>query len=154
MASIFRRTFPRCASSLLVVASACFPVASQAAECEKSQFEAVVADASNALRDLTAQNKPLFQEKLRGLKDKRGWTYDEFVKEAAPIVTDDKVTALDQTSAELLQKINRMGEAGVTDTAANCALLGDLKSTMTSLAATQTEKWTYLFGKLDAEAGR
>jgi hypothetical protein len=148
-----RRPILSCSASFLVVHAVCCPLA-LAADCEKAQFETVVAEASNALRDLTAQNKPMFQEKLRGLKDKRGWTYDEFVKQAAPIVTDDKVNALDQTSADLLQKINQMGEAGAKDTAADCLLLGDLKATMTSLVATQTEKWAYLFGKLDAEAAR
>ncbi len=128
--------------------------------CERAEFESVVATASETLRDLTAEKKPAYQAKLRGLMEKRGWTYDQFVKEAGPLVSDDKVSAYDQTSADLLAKIHRMGDAGRTDTtpgAANgktCALLSDLRTTMESLIATQTEKWAYLFAKLDAETAR
>ena len=51
----------------------------------------VVDEAAAALRDLNAKNKPAFQEKLRQLKDKRAWSHDEFLKEAAPFVRDDKI---------------------------------------------------------------
>ena len=132
------------------------PVAAQT--CERAEFETVVAKASATLRDLTVEKKPVFQAKLRGLMEKRGWTYDQFVKEAGPLVADDKVTAYDQTSADLLSKINRMGEAGRNDaapgTGPDCALLTDLRATMSALVTTQTDKWTYLFAKLDAETAR
>jgi hypothetical protein len=126
--------------------------------CERAEFEAVVAKASETLRDLSVEKKPAYQAKLRGLMEKRGWTYDQFVKEAGPLVTDDKVSAFDQTSADLLAKINRMGEGSATDAAPGsgpaCAALKDLRATMAALVATQTEKWTYLFAKLDAETAR
>jgi hypothetical protein len=134
--------------------------------CDRAEFETVVAKASETLRDLTAEKKPAYQAKLRGLMEKRGWTFDQFVKEAGPLVADDKVTAYDQTSADLLAKINRMGEAGRIDapagaapstgpgTGPDCALLKDLRATMAALVATQTEKWAYLFTKLDAETAR
>ena len=64
--------------------------------CAKADFEAVVDDAAGALRDLNLQNKPAFQEKLRQLKDKRGWSHDAFLKEAAPFVRDDKIAVYDQ----------------------------------------------------------
>jgi hypothetical protein len=130
--------------------------------CERAEFEAVVANASETLRDLSVEKKPAYQAKLRGLMEKRGWTYDQFVKEAGPLVSDDKVSAFDQTSADLLAKINRMGEGSTTDPAAGatpgsgpaCAALKDLRATMAALVATQTEKWAYLFAKLDAETAR
>jgi hypothetical protein len=122
--------------------------------CDRAEFETVVTSASATLRDLTADKKPAFQEKLRGLMAKRGWTYDQFVKEAGPIVADDKVTAYDQASADLLAKINRMGETGRNEAAPDCAMLNELRSTMTALITTQTEKWSYLFAKLDAESAR
>jgi hypothetical protein len=135
------------------------PESTRAADtCDRADFETVVTKASDTLRDLTAEKKPAFQTKLRGLMEKRGWTYDQFVKEAGPLVADDRVTAYDQSSADLLAKINRMGEAGRSDAAPgsppDCALLNDLRATMTELVATQTEKWAYLFTKLDAESAR
>jgi hypothetical protein len=140
----------RVALAITVAAAA----TARADTCERAEFEAAVTTASATLRDLTAEKKPAFQEKLRALMAKRGWTYDQFVKEAGPLVADDKVSAYDQASADLLSKINRMGEAGRNDAAPDCALLNDLRATMTALVTTQTEKWAYLFNKLDAESAR
>jgi hypothetical protein len=129
--------------------------AAAADTCNRAEFESVVASASETLRDLTAEKKPVFQEKLRGLMEKRGWTYDQFVAQAAPLVADEKVGAYDQASADLLSKINRMGETGTGSGAApDCKLLTDLRATMSALVATQTEKWAYLLAKLDAESAR
>ena len=61
--------------------------------CTKADFEAVVDDAAAALRELNATNKPIFQEKLRQLKEKRGWSHDKFMAEAAPFVQDERIAA-------------------------------------------------------------
>ena len=118
--------------------------------CAKADFEAVVDDAAGALRDLNLQNKPAFQEKLRQLKDKRGWTHDAFLKEAAPFVRDDKIAVYDQDSERLLTDISTLGQEGADAPTPDCALLGDLKTRMQTLVDTQTAKWTYMFSKLDA----
>jgi hypothetical protein len=118
--------------------------------CGKADFEAVVDDAAGALRDLNMQNKPAFQEKLRQLKDKRGWSHDAFLKEAAPFVRDDKIAVYDQDSERLLTDISTLGQEGAEAPTPDCALLGDLKARMQTLVDTQTAKWTYMFQKLDA----
>lgn len=118
--------------------------------CAKADFEAVVDDAAGALRDLNLQNKPAFQEKLRQLKDKRGWSHDAFLKEAAPFVRDDKIAVYDQDSERLLTDISTLGQEGADAPTPDCALLADLKTRMQTLVDTQTAKWTYMFSKLDA----
>jgi hypothetical protein len=118
--------------------------------CAKVDFEAVVDDAAGALRDLNMQNKPAFQEKLRQLKDKRGWSHDAFLKEAAPFVRDDKIAVYDQDSERLLTDISTLGQEGADAATPDCALLADLKARMQTLVDTQTAKWTYMFSKLDA----
>lgn len=118
--------------------------------CAKADFEAVVDDAAGALRDLNLQNKPAFQEKLRQLKDKRGWSHDAFLKEAAPFVRDDKIAVYDQDSERLLTDISTLGQEGAEAPTPDCALLADLKTRMRTLVETQTAKWTYMFSKLDA----
>jgi hypothetical protein len=55
----------------------------QAPACAKGDFEVVVNEAGSVLRDLNRQNTPLFQAKLRQLKDKRSWSNDQFLKEAS-----------------------------------------------------------------------
>ena len=118
--------------------------------CEKADFEAVVDDAAGALRDLNMQNKPAFQEKLRQLKDKRGWSHDEFLKAAAPFVRDRKIAVYDQESEHLLTDISTLGQEGADAATPDCALLGDLKARMQKLVDTQAAKWSYMFQKLDA----
>jgi hypothetical protein len=118
--------------------------------CTKAEFENVVDVAAAALRDLNAKNKPAFQEKLRELKDKRGWSHDQFLKEAAPFVRDDKIAVFDQQSERLLSDISSQGQEGADAKTPDCALLLELRARMKVLVKTQTDKWVYMFQKLDA----
>lgn len=123
--------------------------AASASECTKSEFEAVVDEAAAGLRDLNLKNKPAFQEKLRQLKDKRGWSHDQFMKEAAPFVRDEKIAVFDRRSERLLIDISSLGQEGAEAKTPDCALLLELRARMKVLVQTQTEKWSYMFGKLD-----
>jgi hypothetical protein len=140
----------------VVGALACLPGAgaARAADCAKADFEAVVDEAAAALRDLNVKNKPAFQEKLRGLKDKRGWSHDQFMKEAAPFVRDEQIAIYDQQSDSLLNEISSLGEEGSAAAAPDCGLLIELKARMKVLVETQTAKWTYMFGKIDGELSK
>jgi hypothetical protein len=121
-----------------------------AEDCSKADFEAVVDDAAAGLRDLNLKNKPAFQEKLRQLKDKRGWSHDQFLKEATPFVRDEKIAVYDRESEQLLSDISSDGQEGADAPTPDCALLVDLRGRMQVLVETQTAKWTYMFQKLDA----
>lgn len=124
------------------------------AACTKAEFETVVDEAASSLRDLNAKNKPEFQEKLRQLKDKRGWSQDQFLKEAAPFVKDADIEVFEKKSNELLGKISTMGQEGSAAKTPDCTMLSELHTHMKSLVETQTAKWGYMFGKLDAELGK
>jgi hypothetical protein len=144
----------RVAAACLVLAglaAAGAVAAGDAASCSKAEFEAVVDDAAAALRDLNNKHRPEFQEKLRQLKDKRGWSNDQFLKEAAPFVKDEEIEVFDSKSNELLAKISTMGQEGSAAKAPDCAMLSDLKAQMAVLVETQTAKWAYMFTKLDKE---
>jgi hypothetical protein len=121
-----------------------------AGECQRADFEAVVDDAAAALRDLNMKNKPDFQEKLRQLKDKRGWSHDQFLTEAAPFVRDDKIAVFDQQSDQLLNDISSLGQEGADAKTPDCALLHELRARMKVLVDAQTAKWSYMFEKLNA----
>jgi hypothetical protein len=121
-----------------------------AGDCQRADFEAVVDDAAAALRDLNMKNKPDFQEKLRKLKDKRGWSHDQFLTEAAPFVRDDKIAVFDQQSDQLLNDISSLGQEGADAKTPDCALLHELRARMKVLVDTQTAKWSYMFEKLNA----
>lgn len=140
---------------LLALAAAVVPAApAEAQACAKADFEAVVGTASSTLRDMTARNTPTFQEKLRALKDKRQWTYEQFVTEAAPLVADDRIAEFDARSIDFLTKINALGSEGAAGAKPDCGLLEKLRADMAALVDTQTQKWTYMFGKLEAEMAK
>jgi hypothetical protein len=131
---------------LLALAGA--EVAAQPAACARQEFETVVDDAAAALRDLNQKNRPAFQDKLRMLKEQRGWSQEQFMAEASAYVQDDRIVEFDQTSGDLLAKLNSTGEAGAATP--DCNLLNELRATMKALVETQTSKWVYMFGKIDA----
>lgn len=124
------------------------------AACTKADFETVVDRAAAALRDLNQLNKPSFQEKLRVLKDKRGWSEDQFLAEAAPYVKDEQIDGYDARTNELLGQITAMGDEGSAAATPDCALFETLRSHMNMLVETQNAKWTYMFSKIDAELAK
>jgi hypothetical protein len=127
------------------------PALAQAPQCSKTDFEAVVDEAAGALRGLTRQNTPHFQAKLRELKVKRGWSDEQFLKEAEPLVRDEKIAGFDQKSEEFLGRITSGGQAGASDATPDCKLLAELRTTMGSLVETQKAKWAYMFDKIEGE---
>lgn len=129
-------------------------IAQEPASCAKADFEAAVDESAAALRDLNQKNKPTFQERLRQLKDKRGWTHDQFLKEGAGYIKDEQIDTYDKTSNDLLAKISSMGDEGSAAKTPDCALLGELRGHMKTFVDTQTAKWSYMFGKIDGELGK
>ncbi len=120
-------------------------------QCSKADFEAVVDEAAGALRGLTGQNTPPFQAKLRQLKAKRGWSDDQFLKEAEPLVRDDTIAEFDRKSEDLLARITGAGQVSTSATGPDCTLLAGLRASMASLVETQQAKWRYMFDKIEAE---
>src|SRR6185312_805909 len=116
----------------LLVASCGAHSALAQSPCSKADFEAVVDEAAGALRGLAQQNTPQFQAKLRQLKTKRGWSDDQLLKEAEPLVRDERIADFDDKSAELLARITGAGQAGSAGDAPDCALLAGLRASMAS----------------------
>ena len=135
--------------TLMVVANA----ARAAGPCTREDFEAVVDEAAAALNDLNATHKPEFQERLRALKEKRGWDYTTFMKEAAPFVQDDRIRDYDQQSSEYLSRINSLGTEGASADAPDCAMLIEVRAYMSALVEAQKSKWAYMFEKIAKEIG-
>ncbi len=102
-------------------------------------------EAAASLRDLNNKNRPDFQERLRKLKDKRGWDNDQFLKEAAPFVKDDAIEVFDNKTNDLLAEISSMGQEGATANVPDCEVLGKLRTQMALLVDTQVSKWAYMF---------
>jgi hypothetical protein len=147
-------------AGLLVAATllSAFPVdrtaVAQAPQCSKVDFEAVVDEAGAALRGLAQQNTPQFQARLRQLKQKRGWSDEQFLREAEPLVRDERIAAFDQKSEDLLARITGAGQTASPGGSPDCGLLGGLRNSMTMLVETQKAKWAYMFERIDAELRR
>ena len=142
--------------ALLAGIAACIAAAAsgQPVTCTRAELESAVTEAARALGALTEKNTAPFQAKLRSLKDKRGWSHDQFMTEAAPFVQDDRIAEIDARSGELLDRINSVSVAGSSARVPDCALLAQLRATMATLVETQAAKWAYMFQKLDAELAR
>lgn len=128
------------------------PVAAEA--CTRGDFEAAVTEAAQALRELNQVNRPAFQAKLRQLKAKRGWSYDQFLAEAAPIVQDRKIADYDDEAAGFLARIEQLGAEGTSAAAPDCSRLAEVRQSMASLVAVQKAKWAYMFERIGAELER
>jgi hypothetical protein len=138
-----------------VAGSAFAQTAPSAGQCAKADFEALVNAAGAALRELAQQNTPVFQGKLRQLKEKRSWSNDEFLKQAEPLVRDETIAGYDKTSEELVIRITGGGNQGETAAAApDCTLLASLQADLKLLVETQKAKWTHMLAKVDAELGK
>jgi len=135
----------------LVLALARAPAAFAETPCSKADFEAVVDEAAAALRSLNHENTPQFQARLRQLKDKRGWSHEQFLLEASPFVRDEAIAAFDQKSEDFLARITQGGQSQVTAAALNCGLLVELRGSLAALVETQKAKWTYMFDKINGE---
>ena len=140
-------------AALLAALAGATAALAQAPQCSKTDFEGVVDEAAGALRKLNQQNTPVFQGKLRQLRDKRGWSNDQFLIEAAPLVRDDTIAGFDQKTEEFLARITSGGQSGASE-APDCALLADLRATMKQLVDTQQAKWAYMFAKVDKELAK
>jgi hypothetical protein len=141
-----------CAVALITMA--CAPASAQSsAQCTRAAFEAVVASAADALRAITQKNSPDFQAKLRALKEKRGWSHDQFLAEGTIFVRDEKILSFDEKSGDLLARINDAG-GNASETQDNCGHLVELKAHMAALVDLQTAKWTYMFANINAELSK
>ncbi|KAB2850291.1 MAG: hypothetical protein F9K44_05350 [Hyphomicrobiaceae bacterium] len=129
-----------------LVASGICPALGQS--CSRDDFTKVVGEAAAALKALNDDNARAFQAKLRELKTKRGWTHDQFMKEAQPLVRDERIAAYDDETNAILTKINSLGEGG--EGRADCKLLAELQTQMAALVTTTQAKWAYMFGKIAA----
>jgi len=125
-----------------------------AGSCSRGDFEAAVSDAAQALRELNQVNKPTFQSKLRQLKAKRGWSHDQFLAEAAPIVQDRKIAEYDDEAAGFLARIEQLGAEGTSAAAPDCSRLAEVRQAMADLVAVQKAKWAYMFERISAELER
>ena len=117
-----------------------------AATCTAEDFAAAVDKSGAQLRAFNAEALPKLQDKLKQLKDKKGW--DE--EKALDSVRDDRTTKLDAEAEDLIVKIDMLGrppEKGTPD----CSKLAELEAAGLELLAVMKAKSTYTLAKLETQ---
>jgi hypothetical protein len=119
------------------------------AACRAEDFAAAVDKSGAALRAFNAEALPKLQEKLKQLKDKRGWTDAEYEDKALTAVRDERMSKLDAEAEDLIIKVDQLGrpaESGPVD----CSKLTELEAAGLELLAVMKAKSTYTLARLDA----
>jgi hypothetical protein len=117
-----------------------------AATCTADDFAAAVDKSGAQLRAFNAEALPKLQDKLKQLKEKKGWDEDK----ALDSVRDDRTAKLDAEAEDLIVKIDTLGrppEKGAPD----CSKLTELEAAGIELLAVMKAKSTYTLAKLDTQ---
>ena len=121
--------------------------AARAADCDQSQLAAAIDGAGEKLRQFTMATQPAVSDKLRQLKDAKGWSEADHQDLGYAAIEDDRTRSLDATATALLSRLDAMGSD--TDEAAMCQRIADAEAASLELLATVRAKSTYMMTRLD-----
>jgi len=119
-------------------------------DCTAEDFAAAVDRSGAALRAFNAATLPKLKDKLKELKDKKGWEQSEYEEKALASIRDKRTEELDADAEGLILKIDTLGrppDEGPLD----CAKLAELDAAGLELLALMKAKSAYTFSKLDAQ---
>ncbi len=139
-------------SVLLAAAVSALALQPAHADCKPEDFAAAVDKSGAQLRAFNAEALPKLQDKLKQLKDKKGWSDADYEDKAMASVRDERTAKLDADAEDLIIKIDQLGrppEKGPID----CAKLTELEAAGLELLAVMKAKSTYTLSKLDAAIG-
>lgn len=84
--------------------------ASPASACTSDEIGAVIDGIGTRLRRLNAETQPMLRAKLRELAMREGWAETEVETRGEEFLQDDETRALDEQAAELLVRLDRLGD--------------------------------------------
>ncbi len=146
-------SFRLAAFSLLIAGLApAAPSAVAAQPCDKAAFEGVVSAAGTTISTLNAEKKTAFQDGLKALKARAGWSEQDYVVKATPYVKDERTAELDRANADLLAKVQTLGAGGDATDDARCAMLAELQTLMDQVVANTRAKWEHMIAKVTEAA--
>jgi hypothetical protein len=127
------------------IAALAAPGIAHAAACTHEQFAAAVDKSGAQLRAFNSEALPKLQDKLKQLKEKKGWDEEKSLGAAR----DARTEKLDEDAETLIVKIDTLGrppEKGEPD----CSKLAELEAAGLELLAVMKAKSSYTLGRLDA----
>jgi hypothetical protein len=136
--------------ALLAIFIAAAPGSVMAATCTADDFAAAVDKSGAQLRSFNAEAMPKLRDKLKELKDAKGWG-DDYEEKGLDSVRDARSEKFDADAEQLITKIDMLGRPPA-DKQPDCAKLTELQASGKELLALMQAKSIYLISKLDAEA--
>ena len=145
-----RRTVLQSLSSALlaVLAAASAPASAVAATCTADDFAAAVDKSGSQLRAFNTEALPKLRDKLKELKDAKGWG-DDYEEKGLDSVRDARAERFDANAEELITKIDTLGRPP-TDAPPDCAKLAELQAAGQDLLALMKAKSAYTISRIDA----
>lgn len=122
----------------------------QSGNCTAEDFAAAVDRSGAALRAFNAEALPKLKDKLRELKDKKGWEESGYEEKALAAIRDKRTAKLDADAESLIVKIDTLGRPPA-EGPLDCAKLTELDAAGLELLAVMKAKSAYTFSKLDTE---
>jgi hypothetical protein len=119
-----------------------------AATCTADDFAAAVDRSGVALRNFNEGALPKLQEKLKQLKERRGWSDAEFEEKGLGNLRDARSSQFDNDAEELIVKIDTLGRPP-PDKAPDCSKLTELDAASLELLAVMKAKSAYVLSKVD-----
>lgn len=127
----------------------CMCAGNRVQACTAEDFAAAVDKSGAALRAFNAEALPKLQEKLKQLKNKKGWNDADYEEKALDTARDERTAKLDAEAEDLILKIDMLGRPP-TDAPPDCKKLAELEAAGLELLAVMKAKSTYTLAKLDA----
>lgn len=127
----------------------CLSAGHRVQACTADDFAVAVDKSGAALRAFNAEALPKLQEKLKQLKDKKGWKDADYEEKALDSARDERTAKLDADAEDLILKIDALGRPP-TDAPADCTKLAELEAAGLELLAVMKAKSAHTLTKLDA----
>jgi len=119
------------------------------ATCTADDFAAAIDASGAALRSFNAEALPTLKDKLRELKEKKGWANADYEDKALQSVRDKRTAEYDAKAEDLIVKIDKLGRPP-SEQSPDCSKLAELTAAGLELLAIMKAKSAYTLGKLDA----
>ena len=120
-----------------------------AATCTSEDFAAAVDRSGSSLRAFNEEALPKLQEKLKQLKERRGWSDAEYEEKGLANLRDARSNQFDTDAEELIVKIDTLGRPP-PDRPPDCSKLTELDAASLELLAVMKAKSAYVVSKVDA----
>nr|HPG88683.1 DUF1134 domain-containing protein [Hyphomicrobium sp.] len=131
-------------------ASTALAQSAQPAECRAADFATAVDRSGATLRAFTLEAQPKLQERMRRYSEAQKLESADYEASAIDAIQDDKLTALDDKSANMLLRIDSLGRVP-EGAAPDCSKLAEISTLSRELLGVMKEKSDYMLARLDAK---